>query len=344
MIIAGGIIVSSLFSHRLIRRFGTGLVILASVALTAIALFGFSFANSFGHLCIWSIPYGLGAGSVDAALNNFVALHYKAKHMSWLHCFWGIGATVGPYIMGLFLTRGLKWNAGYQTIGIIQTVLVVWLMMTLSLWKRTENAQNRGAKDSKAIGLREVIRLPGVKPILVGFFCYCSLEATAGLWASSYLVLQKGIEPGIAAKWAAIFYLGITAGRFLSGFITGRVGDKNMVRLGQALAGLGTVIIMLPFGNWWSFPGLVLIGLGCAPIYPSLLHATPVNFGADNSQAIMGMQMASAYVGTTFMPLLFGVLAEKVGLWSYSPYLMFFVVLMLIMVEKLNRIQARGGK
>ncbi|NLW56613.1 MAG: MFS transporter [Firmicutes bacterium] len=339
MIISGGTIVSSLFSHRLICCLGTGMVTLISVAMTAVALFGFSFSNSFWLLCLWSIPYGLGAGSVDAALNNFVALHYEAKHMSWLHCFWGIGATLGPYIMGLCLTRGLNWPSGYRTIGIVQTVFVFCLIISLPLWKMTQKDQGLEAKGNKVVGLKAASRQLGVKPILAGFFCYCSLEATAGLWASSYLVLKKGIGAQTAAKWAAIFYLGITTGRLLAGFITGNVGIKNMVRGGQVVAGFGIMIMMLPFGKQLSLLGLVLIGLGCAPIFPSLLHQTPENFGEDKSQTIMGMQMAAAYIGTTFMPLLFGFITEQVGMGFYPLYLMFFVLLMLIMVEKVNRIQ-----
>lgn len=341
MIISCGTIVSSFFSHRVIHRLGTGLVTLISVAMTAVALFGYSFSTAFWLLCFWSIPYGLGAGSVDAALNNFVALHYQAKHMSWLHCFWGVGATLGPYIMGLCLTSGLNWPSGYQVIGGIQTALVVCLVISLPLWKTAQKNRSLETKRSNAVGLKEVIRLPGAKPILVGFFCYCSLEATTGLWASSYLVLARGITAQTAAKWAALFYLGITIGRFLAGFITGKVGTKNMVRGGQVLAGLGIVSIMLPLGNQWPMLGLLLIGLGCAPIFPSLLHQTPENFGADKSQAIMGMQMASAYLGTTLMPLFFGFISAKVGIGLYPLYLMFFVILMAIMVERVNRLKSR---
>ncbi|HEY8345535.1 MAG TPA: MFS transporter, partial [Bacillota bacterium] len=246
--------------------------------------------------------------------------------------------------MGLCLTSGLRWNSGYRTIGVIQTVLVLCLLMTLSLWEKSQKDKSRAEQENQALTLKEMLRLPGVKSALVGFFCYCSLEATTGLWASSYMVLQKGIDARTAAKWAAIFYLGITAGRFISGFITGKVGGKNMVRLGQALAGLGTLLIMFSSGNISAFLGLVLIGIGCAPIFPSLLHETPENFGEDKSQAIMGMQMASAYIGTTFMPLLFGFVAEKIGIWSYPLFLMIFVVVMLIMVEKLNRIQTKKGR
>lgn len=345
MIIAGGTIVSSLFSDRLIRRLGTGVVTVISVAMTAIALMGFSYSHSFLLLCLWSIPYGLGAGSVDAALNNFVALHYKSKHMSWLHCFWGIGATAGPYIMGLCLTGGLPWNSGYQTIGIIQIVLVVCLLLSLPVWKLKEASSENAESGQSSISLKETVKLPGAKPILVAFFCYCALEATTGLWASSYLVLYKGLSTQTAAKWASLFYLGITAGRFISGFITDKPGDKNMVRLGQAIALLGVVLLLIPNGmlsggTALTLPGLVAIGLGCAPIYPCLLHETPVNFGARNSQAIMGMQMACAYVGSTFMPPVFGLLAEHVNVALYPVYLILFVILMFVMVEKMNRLKA----
>lgn len=337
MIIAGGTIVSSLYSEKFIRKLGTGVLTSISVATTAIALLGFSFSNSFWHLCLWAIPYGLGAGSVDAALNNFVALHYKARHMNWLHSFWGVGATLGPYIMGLCLTNGLRWNSGYWTIGIIQTVLVVGLIISLPLWKGKQEAGEAEAKESKSIGLRETIKLPGAKAILTAFFCYCALESTTGLWASSYMVLHKGINAETAAKWASLFYLGITVGRFLSGFVADKLGNKFMVRIGQGTAGVGALLLMLPLGDIPALVGLILIGLGCAPIYPSLLHETPNNFGADKSASIMGMQMACAYVGTTFMSPLFGFIAEYINIRLYPLYLMFFVLLMFVMVERVNR-------
>lgn len=339
MIIAGGTIVSSLFSDKLIRRFGTGLITVVSVFLTALALFGFSLSHSFWLLCLWGIPYGLGAGSVDAALNNFVALHYKSKHMSWLHCFWGIGATAGPYIMGLCLTRGLAWNAGYQTIGLIQVVLILFLILSLPLWKIKSSASDADAACQKSLSLMETLHLPGAKAILTAFFCYCALEATAGLWAGSYLVLKKGASTQAAAKWASLFYLGITLGRFFCGFITDKLGDKTMVRIGQALAALGILLLFLPLGINVTLFGLILVGIGCAPIYPSLLHETPVNFGAHNSQSIMGMQMACAYVGSTFMPPVFGLIAEHINIGFYALYLSVFVIIMFVMVERMNRIK-----
>jgi fucose permease len=338
MIIAGGTIVSSLLSDRLIRKFSTGLITAVSVAMTAVALLGFSFSHSFWQLCLWGIPYGLGAGSVDSVLNNFVALHYKSRHMSWLHCFWGIGATMGPYIMGLCLTNGLKWNSGYLTIGLIQVALVACLFLSLPLWKSKEPLSEAGAHTALRIG--EVAALPGAKAILTAFFCYCALETTTGLWASSYLALHKGLSTETAAKWASLFYLGITAGRFLCGFITDRFGDKIMVRCGQAVALLGVVLLLLPLSDGVTLAGLGLIGFGCAPIYPSLLHETPENFGAGNSQAIMGMQMASAYVGSTIMPPVFGFLAQQVSIGLYPVYLVIFVVLMFVMVERMNTLHA----
>ena len=342
MIIAGGTIISSLFSDKLIRKLGTGVVTAISVALTAAALMGFSYSDSFVMLCLWGIPYGLGAGSVDAALNNFVALHYKSHHMSWLHCFWGVGATAGPYIMGYCLTNGFRWNTGYQAIGIMQIVLVACLIASLPLWKiKWKSSGEEVLHDNVAISIKDTLKLPGAKSILTAFFCYCALEATTGLWASSYMVLYKGIDAKTAAKWASLFYLGITVGRLICGFVTDKLGDRKMVRIGQALALIGILLLFIPFGDFMVLAGLVLIGIGCAPIYPSLIHETPENFGADKSQSIMGIQMATAYVGSTFMPPVFGFLAAKITISLYPVYLLVFVILMFIMVERMNKIHER---
>ncbi|SFR64828.1 MFS transporter [Anaeromicropila populeti] len=339
MIIAAGTILSSLYSDKIIRKFGTGIVTAASVAMTSAALLGFSFSHSFWLLCLWGIPYGMGAGSVDAALNNFVALHYKARHMSWLHCFWGIGATAGPYIMGLCLTNGLRWNSGYQFIGLMQLGLVLCLLLSLPLWKKNSPSEQSESQLKKGLSLKEIIELPGAKAILTAFFCYCALEATTGLWASSYMVLHKGIDAKTAAKWASLFYLGITLGRFICGFIADRLGNKLMIRMGQCMAAIGLVLLLAAPGQSATLVGLILTGIGCAPIYPSLLHQTPGHFGSENSQAIMGVQMACAYVGTTFMPPVFGFLAEHITIRLYPVYLILFVVLMVIMVERMNSYQ-----
>ena len=339
MIIAGGTIISSLNSGRLIKKLGTGKVTAISVCMTAAALFGFSISRSFLLLCLWAVPYGLGAGSVDAALNNFVALHYKARHMSWLHCFWGIGATMGPYVMGFCLTRGLPWNNGYRIISVLQVVLTAILIFTIPLWGKAGSSAEQGVIAHKSLSIRELIRIPGAKPALTAFFCYCAVESTTGLWSSSYMVMDRGLSAGDAAKWTSLFYLGITFGRFVSGFITLKLGNKQLVRVGQGIAVLGIIALLLPLGNTVMYAGFVLIGLGCAPIFPSLLHATPDNFGKELSQAIMGMQMASAYIGSTFIPPLFGLLAERISIRLYPFFLFIFIVLMIVMAESLNKIK-----
>lgn len=335
MIISLGTIISSLKSDDLTRKLGTGKVTAVSVAVTAAALWGFSVSRSFGMLCVIALPYGLGAGAVDAALNNYVALHYKARHMSWLHCFWGIGASIGPYIMGACLVGGLPWTGGYQIISVLQMALTAVLFATLYLWKGSR-AEEEEQGERRSMGLLEVFGLSGAKEAMISFFCYCGLEQTTGLWAASYMVLNRGISASAAAKWASLFYLGITAGRFVCGFITMKLNDRNMVRLGQAVAVAGIVLLTLPLGQVMTGVGLVMVGVGCAPVYPALLHETPDNFGEDLSQAIMGMQMACAYVGTMVMPSLFGMISGRVGIWLYPFYLLGIVAVMVLMVERLN--------
>lgn len=343
--IAVGTIVSSFFSDKIIRRIGTGRVTTISVGLTAAALFGFSVSGSFWQLLLWGIPYGVGAGCIDSALNNFVALHYKAHHISWLHCFWGIGATAGPYIMGLFLTGGCTWQMGYQAIGLIQLVLTIGMVAALPLWKKIARYDSREENNRVSLPFYQVLKRPGAKAALFTFFGYCALEATAGLWAASYMVMYRGIDAAQAAKWASLFYLGITVGRFFSGFLTMKIRDKNMIRLGIGIIVAGIVMIILPVSNMVSLMGLIVVGLGCAPIYPSMIHSTPGNFGAEISQSVMGMQMAFAYVGSTVMSPLFGVLQNYTGIGFYPYYLLLFVALMLAMSERLNRIkECRNGE
>ena len=333
-IISLGTIVSSLNSDRLTRKLGTGKVTAFSVALTAIALFGFSISGSFISLCLWAIPYGLGAGSVDAALNNYVALHYKSKHMSWLHCMWGVGASTGPYIMGYVMTNGGTWNGGYRVISIIQVVLTAIILFSLPLWKTTTSEQKEETK-AKALTLKEIFAIKGVPQILLCFFCYCALENTTGLWASSYLTIYKGVSAETAATYASLFYIGITIGRGISGFITFKLNDEQMIRLGQVLVGLGAITILLPFSATVSFIGFILVGLGCAPIYPSIIHSTPEHFGAENSQAIIGIQMAFAYIGSCVMPPLFGIIAEHITVALLPYYQLIVLALMIIMHESL---------
>ena len=338
-IISVGTVISSLQSDRLTRKFGAGGVTAISVAMTAAALFGFSASNSFWALCLWAIPYGLGAGSVDTALNNYVALHFASRHMSWLHCMWGIGASVGPYIMGAALTRGAGWQMGYRIISGMQVVLTMIIVLSLPLWKAktTADAGEQEAAPAKALTLKQIFRIPGVKEVLACFFCYCAVEQTAGLWASSYLTLHKGVLPETAASFASMFFIGITAGRAISGFVTMKLNDTQMVRLGQGLIGCGVIILFLPLGATASLVGFVVIGLGCAPIYPCIIHSTPAHFGADRSQAIIGVQMACAYVGTCLMPPLFGLLAQHISVSLLPAYLLVILVLMAVMHESLIR-------
>lgn len=334
-LITANTILSSLMSHRVIQRFGTGGVTMCSVAMTALALLGFSLSNSFFALCLWAIPYGLGAGSVDAALNNFVALHCKAKHMSWLHCFWGIGATGGPYIMGLCLSRGMGWQAGYRTISFLQMALTLILLLSLPLWKKQELPLSGGETvRPQTPQWRKLLKRPGVKAALTAFFFYSALELTTGLWGSSYMVAVRGISPETAAKWISLFYLGITAGRFFSGFLTLRFSDDTMVRLGEGTAIVGIILLLLPLHNLFLCVGLILTGLGCAPIYPSLLHATPQRFGKSLSQSLMGTQMAISYLGSTTMPPVSGFLSEKISMGLYPVLLLVFALCMTILTEK----------
>ena len=338
-IISVGTVISSLKSDCLTRRFGAGGVTAISVAMTAAALFGFSVSNSFWALCLWAVPYGLGAGSVDAALNNYVALHFASRHMSWLHCMWGIGASVGPYIMGAALSCNAGWHTGYRIIGGMQLVLTIVLVLSLPLWKTRSDAdaEAQEAVSAEALTLKQIFRIPGVKAVLVTFFCYCSLEQTTSLWASSYLVLNKGIAPETAASFASLFFVGITAGRALSGFLTLKFNDTQMVRMGIGIIAAGAAAFFLPFGDTAALAGLLLVGLGCAPIYPSIIHATPSHFGASRSQAIIGVQMASAYIGNCLMPPLFGVIANYTTIALFPYYLLAILILMGYMHEMLQK-------
>lgn len=338
MIIASGTVISSLMSDRLTKKLGTGKVTAISVLLTAVALFGFSISSSMWMLCLWAIPYGLGAGSVDASLNNYVALHYESRHMSWLHCMWGIGASLGPSIMGFALSHGQTWNMGYRYIAILQIVLTSILFISLPLWKKNNPAVSTDAEpassDNHVLTLREIIRLSGAKEIMIAFFCYSTIEQTTGQWGSSYLALHKGLSEETAATFAGLFYIGITIGRALSGFITMKLNDTQMIRLGEVIILLGCIALVLPLGSVVSLGGFILIGLGCAPIYPSIIHSTPANFGADKSQAVIGVQMAAAYVGTTVMPPLFGIIANNISIALLPLYVFAALLLMFAMYER----------
>ena len=335
MIISAGTIVSSLASDWLNSRLGTGKVTALSVAATAVALFGFSTCTQFWQLCLWAIPYGLGAGSVDAALNNYVSLHYESRHMSWLHCMWGIGAAGGPVIMGWALAGG-SWQSGYRIISILQIVLTAVLVFSLPLWKTPadEGAGSDFIPEHRT--LLQLVRIPGVPEVMCCFAFYSGVEVITGMWAASYCTLVRGLDATTAASWASLFYLGITGGRFLSGFLTMKFNDQQMIRLGQLLIAVGVALIFLP-GNGFLLAGLLIVGLGCAPIYPSIIHETPANFGRSLSMAMTGVQMAAAYTGTTLLSPLFGVLAQNITMNLYPWAILVMLILMVILSEQLHK-------
>lgn len=333
MLISCGTVISSLFSEKIIYKFGTGMISAVSTLLTAVALFGFSVSGNFYMLCFLAIPYGLGAGAIDAALNNYVALHFASRHMSWLHCFWGIGAAVGPYVMGVAMSLGKGWRGGYLAISVIQLVLTIVLFAALPLWKINQEKNEESITEKKEPKkLKEIFKIKGVAFVLIAFFCYCAVEQTTGLWASSYFVINRGLSNHTAASFVGLFYIGITGGRFLSGFIADKFGDKKMIRLGICGILIGVVFLLIPANQLFSsykmlkeiFPliGLGFVGFGCAPIYPSVIHATPDNFGKENSQAIIGIQMAFAYMGVIIMPALFGIISQYITIALFPIYIM----------------------
>ncbi len=353
MIIAGSTIVSSLASNFLNQKLGTYKVMVISVSITALALFGFSCSNEFWQLCLLGIPYGLGAGSVDAALNNYVALHYKNRHMSWLHCFWGVGTMIGPIVMSNFISNGGIWTEGYRTISIFQVFLVLILFFSLPLWKNMENksvatenndkvesdcTSNLSDDSKEKVTLKSVIKVPGVLEVALIFLCYCSIESTTGLWASTYMVFARGIDVVLASSWAMLFFIGITVGRFINGFTSEKFGDRFMIHFGVILIILSFAFMILPIKNIFVVCAVfILVGLGCAPIYPCMIHSTPIRFGKRNSQALIGIQMACAYTGTTFCPLIFGFIVENISVKCLPFYGLAFAVVLIVLLQVLER-------
>lgn len=344
VIVCGGTIVSALLSERLTKRFGAGLVTAVSVGLTAVGILGYSWSSAFWQILLWAVPYGLGAGGVDAALNNYVSLHYSSRAMSWLHAFWGLGTMISPFMMSAALSGGNNWNRGYLTVGLLQVGFAAVMFLSLPLWKRAEmqwqpvQTSAEAAAKAKPLTLRQCVSIPGVAYVLIAFLCYCSFESTAILWSSSFLVEVYAIPESTAAAFGSFFCIGITAGRFLSGFIANKLGDKKMVRLGVAVMVIGTVMLFLgAILPVVALAGLIMMGIGCAPVFPALIHATPANFGARNSEGIVGVQMACAYIGSAAVPPLFGVLAQHISLKLFPFCLAFFCVMLLLATEILNK-------
>lgn len=334
IIISVGTIISSFFSDKLNRKFGSGKIIAISVFMTAAALFGFSISNKFWMLALWSIPYGLGAGAVDSVLNNYVALHYKAQHMSWLHCMWGLGASVSPYIMSFSLVKLDSWNYGYLIVSIIQMVLSAAIFISLPLWKKsTKGKDEKEESPVKPLSFKEIFKTKGALPCFLTFFSYCALEVTASLWASTYLCDVWNFTPGLAAGLASMFYIGITVGRLFNGFLAIKLSDKVLIRTGLGILSLGILLIFIPLHSAFSVVGFIVAGFGCAPIYPCIIHMTPDIFGREKSQAIIGVQMAFAYIGFLTVPPLFGLIADYISISLLPAFLLMFLVIMIVMHE-----------
>ena len=333
--ITAGTILSSLFSDKLLHKFGAGLVTAVSITTTAICLFGFSISSQFWMLILWSIPFGLGAGGVDAILNNYVALHYKAQHMSWLHCMWGVGASISPYIMSFALVKLENWNGGYLIVSIIQIILSLVIFISVPLWKKgsTDNTDTQKQAESKSLSFKEIFSIKGAIPCFLMFFCYCAMEVTASLWASTYLVENWSFSPETAAGYASMFYIGVTLGRLINGFLAMGLGDKFLIRMGIVIIAIGIALLFIPFHSIFALIGFVIIGLGCAPIYPCIIHMTPNVFGEDKSQAMIGVQIAFAYIGILAMPPLFGAIAENISISLLPIYLFVFLALIFVMHE-----------
>ena len=341
MLISCCTILSSLKSESLRLRFGTGKITAFSVLLTAVAIFGFSISPSLSVMLCFAIPYGLGAGSVDAALNHYVAVHYSGRSMNWLHCMWGIGAALGPYILGFVLQRGESWRSGYLVLSMIQATLTIILFLSLGLWGKEEKKEKTEEKKAP-MSFRQILSITGAKECLVSFFLYCAIEQTLGLWSGSFMVYSLKIEAKLAASFVALFYFGITFGRFLAGILAAKWKDEALILGGCGILFLGLVLLfcsMVPSQEVKLFGmelrqilvicALLLSGLGCAPIYPAIIHSTPRNFGAENTSALIGKQMAAAYIGSMSFPPFFGVLAKifGTGLFPFFSAVLFFGML-----------------
>ena len=340
LIICLNTIISSLMSNFLIHKLGIGRIIAISVAITAVALFGFSVSDRYWMLLLWAIPYGLGAGCVDSVLNNYAALHFKSQHMSWLHCMWGVGASISPYIMSFALVRLDNWHFGYLIVGAIQIVLSFFIFMTVPLWMNTPSADGEEEKvESKPLSIRQILTIPGAVTCFVTFFAYCALELTSSLWASSYLVQARGVSAEVASGCASLFYIGLTVGRAINGFLAIKFSDRFLIRLGLGIIFVGILLVFVPYYTVFACAGFVIIGLGCAPVYPCIIHMTPDLFGKDKSQAIIGVQIAFAYTGFCVMPPLFGLIAERISISLLPVYLLTLLALIIVMHEKLAKLK-----
>lgn len=338
VIISCGTIVSSMFSAKVINRFGTNKVSAFSTALTATALIGFSFSGNLWLLCLFAIPLGLGAGAIDTALNNYVAVHYSATHMSFLHCFYGIGVSVSPYIMSLVIGGKSGWRGGYQVAFIIQLCIALILIFTLPIWKKVHPQKVKEQDTVKTLSQKEIFKIPGVKTMCCLFITTCAIEYTCGSWGSTFLVEYKNMAADQAAKMVMFYYIGMALGRFLSGILATRLNSWQIIKIGQYVLGGALLLLLLPLSSIVSAVGLFLVGLGNGPIFPNFNYLTPQNFGEDISQSVMGTQMASAYVGIMLAPALCGVLGQLINMRVFPVYLLAFYLIMIVATRKVKRV------
>ena len=326
-------IISALISPRMIRRFHTKWIVIVSIMLTVMGLLGFSFSTSYAMLFLFVIPYGLGAGAIDASVNHYVANNYSGSVMNFLHCFYGVGAVISPNIMALALSKA-QWNEGYRWTAYIQMVILLVCILSLPLWKRNESSAE--AEEEAGAGIKEALKVPGVILTLIAFFAYCSGEATCFLWTSSYFAgAKEGLSAELIASFGSLIFGGLMLGRLISGFVSNKLGDRSLIRIGIISELVGIVIVMLPISHYLPAAiGFVIIGTGMGPVYPAIQHMAPINFGKKYSAAVIGLQMASAYVGSTFMPMVFGSIQQHIGIGIMPVYLLIFAVINIGLLER----------
>lgn len=335
VLISAGTVLSSLLSPLLIRRFSTGRLTAFSTALTAASLIGFSFSDSLIFFCLLALPLGIGAGAVDTALNNYISLHYSASHMSFLHCFYGIGVSLSPYLMSLIISSPSGWRGGYQAAFMIQIFITLLLFAALPLWKKADSVHPHPSEENvDSLSLRRILNIPGVISICCVFITSCGIEYTCGSWGSTFLVEYRNLPFDTAARIIMFYYIGMTLGRFISGLLSCVLHSWQIIRIGQCLLGISILFLIIPAPPFFAAVGLFLIGLGNGPLFPNLNYLTPQNFGADVSPSVMGIQMAASYIGIMLVPALFGFLGQALSPGIFPFYLLLFYIGMIVFTKK----------
>lgn len=326
-------IISALLSPMMIKRFHTKWIVIVSIFLTVMGLIGFSISTSYAMLFVFAVPYGMGAGAIDASVNHYVANNYSGSVMNFLHCFYGVGAVISPNIMAVALSKA-SWNEGYRWTAYIQIFILLICIISLPLWKKNERDSNK--QEEEVAGIREALKRPSVVLTLIAFFAYCSGEATCFLWTSSYFAgVKEGLTDHLIASFGSLIFGGLMLGRLISGFVSNRLGDRMLIRIGIFVEVVGILLVMIPVASFIPAAiGFVIIGTGMGPVYPAIQHMAPTNFGERYSAAVIGLQMASAYIGSTFMPMIFGNIQEKIGIGIMPFYLLIFAVLNIWMLER----------